>query len=144
MLKFRKATIRDLEDIIKLCDECFDEKTNLKKAKDIYKKTRRDKNNIYLVGMLDEKIVAHAKVTIIPTIYQNMGTYAIVNHFCVDPDFRRNGIASKMLKEIHSICKENKCKTIELWSKNFRKAAHACYKKNGYELQDAGYFVKKV
>ena len=78
---------------------------------------------------MDNKIIAHTKITIIPTIYEKMNTYAILNHVCVKEEYRRHNIATLMLKEIERICRLKKVKTMELWSNNVRVPAHACYKK---------------
>ena len=142
-IKFRIAEEKDVDNIIELCNECFFETTNKEEAKKIFKQTV-DKNNIYLVGELEDKIISHAKITIIPTIYGRMGTYAILNHVCVKPEYRRKKVATKMLDEISKICIANNCKTMELWSNNVRKGAHACYKKYGFVLDDAGFFSKDI
>lgn len=143
-LEFKIATIDDVEDIISLCNECFEEKTDLENARKIFLENEADKNQIYLNGIIDGKIVAHTKITIVPTIYGKMGTYAIVNHVCVKPEYRRHGIGTKLLDEASKICKERNVKTIELWSKNFRTAAHACYNKYGFTAEDAKYFTKEI
>ena len=141
---FRKATISDVENIISLCNECFFEKTSLDYALDTFKKTMNDPNQIYIIGEFENNVIAHAKITIIPTIYEPMSTYSILNHVCVKPEYRRHNIASKMLEEIEKICIENKCKKMELWSNNVRTAAHACYKKFGFTIDDAGFFSKEI
>ena len=96
---FRLATIDDIENIILLCNECFEEKTSLDYALRVFNETKDDKNQIYLVGIADNKIIAHTKITIIPTIYEKMNKYAIINHVCVKPEYRRHNIATKMLDE---------------------------------------------
>lgn len=141
---FRRATIEDIEGIIELCNECFNESTSIAYAKQTFEQTKNDPNQIYVVGVIDKQIVAHTKITIIPTIYEDMNTYAIINHVCVKNDLRRHNIATKMLDEVVKICKESNCKTIELWSKNFRIPAHNCYKKYGFKAEDATFFVKEV
>ncbi len=143
-VNFRKATEEDLEAVISLCNECFFEETSMEYARKIFNETKDDPNDIYLVGEADGKIIAHAKITIIKTIYENMNIYAILNHVCVKPDYRRHNIATKMLEEIQKICKEYNCKAMELWSNNVRVPAHACYKKFGFHLDDAGFFSKKI
>ncbi len=143
-VKFRKATFDDVEKIITLCNECFNEQTSLEYAKKVYKETENDKNQIYLVGLVDDKIIAHTKITIIPTIYEKMNTYSILNHVCVKPDYRRGHIATKMLEECEKISKEQGCVAIELWSNNFRQPAHACYKNFGFEVNDAKFFSKEI
>ena len=143
-VKFRIATFDDVEGIIKLCDECFNEKTSLDYAKKIYRENENDSNQVYVVGMLDDLVVAHAKVQIIPTIYEDMNTYAILNHVCVKPDYRRHNIGTKLLDSCFKIAKEKNCKCVELWWKNFRQAAHGLYHKYGFEVMDAKFFTKDI
>lgn len=143
-VKFRLATSNDVEEIIKLCNECFNENTSIDYAKKVYAQTEHDENQIYIVGEIDGKIIAHTKITIIPTIYEKMNTYSILNHVCVKPEYRRHNIATKMLDECVKICKEKNCVAMELWSMNFRYAAHECYKNYGFVVNDAKFFSKEI
>lgn len=141
---FRRATSEDVPGIIELCNECFNEETSLEYANKVFEETKNDKNQIYLVGLIDGKIIAHTKITIIPTMYEKMNTYSIINHVCVKEEYRRHNIATLMLDEVTKICKEMNCKAIELWSNNFRQPAHACYKKYGFVVNDAKFFSKEI
>lgn len=143
-VKFRRVTIEDIEAVISLCNECFDENTDIEYALDVFKETMNDKNQIYILGEVDGVVIAHAKITVIPTIYQKMNTYSILNHICVKPEYRRHNIATKMLNECYRISKENGCVAMELWSYNFRIPAHACYRNYGFEATDAVFFSKKI
>ena len=143
-VKFEKASLDDVEEIIKLCNECFGESTPIDYAKEVFIKNQNDENQIYLIGKYNDEIIAHTKINIIPTIYQPMQTSAIINHVCVKQSYRRHNIATKMLDEIFKICKENNCVKVELWSNNFREAAHACYKHYGFQVDDAKFFSKVV
>lgn len=143
-VKFRIATLEDVEGIINLCNECFSENTSLEYATRVFKETENDKNQIYIVGEVDGNIIAHTKITIIPTIYEKMNTYSILNHVCVKPDYRRHNIGTKMLVECERISKEHGCVAIELWSNNYRQAAHACYKNYGFVVNDAAFFSKEI
>ena len=143
-VEFKVANYSDLEGIIKLCDECFDEHTNLDYAKKIFEENKDDKNQIYVIGVLNGEIVAHAKVSVIPTIYEDMNTFAILNHVCVKPDLRREHIGTKLLDECFKISKEHNCKCVELWSKNFRVPAHSLYHSYGFEVMDAKFFTKDI
>ena len=142
--EFRVANFDDIEGIIALCNECFDEKTSLEYANKVYMQNIFDKNQIYVVGIVDNKIVAHAKINVIPTIYEDMNTYAILNHVCVKPEYRREHIGTKLLDYCFKIAKETNCKCVELWSKNFRQAAHGLYHKYGFDVMDAKFFTKDV
>lgn len=143
-INFRIATIDDVKNIIDLCNECFNESTSYEFAKESFKKTMNDENQIYVVGFIDGKLIAHMKVTVIPTMYEGMETYAILNHVCVKPEYRRHNIATHMLDYVKKIAKEKNCIALELWSKNFRVPAHACYKNYGFEVVDAKFFSKSI
>lgn len=77
-------------------------------------------------------------------MYEDMNTYAVLNHVCVKPELRREHIGTKMLDECFKIAKENDCKCVELWSKNFRTAAHGLYHSYGFDVMDAKFFTKDV
>lgn len=143
-ITFRIATREDLPAIIDLTNRCFNEDSSLAYAEKIWDETASDPNQIYLNGWRDGKLVAHTKITIIPTIYEEMNVYAILNHVCVDPDVRRQHLGTKLLDEVFRICREHDVKVVEFWSKNFREAAHALYKKYGFEVVDAKFFAKNV
>lgn len=143
-VKFNVATREDIAGIIALTNECFDENSSLDYAYKIFDETKDDLNNIYVVGKLDGKIIAHAKATVVITMYEEMNTFAVLNHVCVKSEYRRNNIATKMLDEITKLCLEKDVKELKLWSKFFRKAAHACYKNYGFIMDDAGFFSKKI
>lgn len=141
---FRIATSDDIEDIITLTNECFEENTPLTYAEEIWRTTEDDPNTVYLNGYLGEQLVAHMRIAIIPTIYEDMGTFAILNHVCVKPDQRRHHLGTKLLDAAFAICQARGCKAVELWSKNFREPAHAMYKKYGFEVVDAKFFSKEI
>ena len=143
-VKFRKAVYDDVESIIKLCNECFFENTNIDYAKNVYTKTENDDNQIYIVGYLNDELVAHAKITIIPTMYEDMNTYSILNHVCVKEKYRRCNIGTRLLEECERISKMKNCSAMKLWSNNFRKPAHECYKNYGFIVNDAKFFSKEI
>lgn len=143
-VNFRLATRADLEDIIALTNECFDEDTPLSYAERIWAQTENDPNTVYLNGYLGDELVAHLRIAIIPTIYEDMNTFAILNHVCVKPSVRRQHLGTRLLDETFRLCKERGVKTVELWSKNFRQAAHGLYHKYGFEVMDAKFFSKDI
>ena len=141
---FRKATIADVEAIVKLCNECFEEDTDIELAKAFFEKNQYDNNQIYLVGEVNGKIIAHTRLTIIPTMFKGMDTYSILNHVCVKPEYRRCNIATYMLDVCEKISKQRNCIAMKLWSKNFRVPAHECYYHYGFVAEDAKFFSKEI
>ena len=145
-IEFRVAEKSDVKDIIKLTNECFEEETTLDFAEWIFGESENDPNQIYLNGYLKEtgELVAHTKITIIPTIYSPMKTFAILNHVCVKPEYRRHHLGWKLLEAAEKICREKNCVAIELWSKNFRVPAHKLYQKYGFIIEEAKFFAKDL
>lgn len=143
-VKFSIMRESDIEETIELCNICFNEETDKGTSKKIYEQNKEDKNQIYLIGKLNDKIIAHMKISVIPTIYGPMSTYAILNHICVHPDYRRHKIGTHMLDEAKKICKNKNCVCMELWSMNFRIPAHALYKDYGFNVEDAKFFKKVI
>lgn len=142
-ITFKLADEFYIKGIVDLCNECFDENTDYEDALDFFKKNRSG-NQIYLIGECNGEVIAHALISIIPTMFQDMETYAILNHVCVKEEYRKHKIASKMLEVIEKICKEKKCISMKLWSKNFRVPAHKCYLRFGFQKIDAGFFEKDI
>lgn len=143
-LIFKKASEKDIPGILKLCNATFDEDTKLDVALKRFKETENDSNQIYLIGVIDDEIIAFTKITIVPTIFDSMSKYAILNHVCVKESMRKHKIATNMLEVVQDICKIRGCDSLKLWSRNFRVAAHACYKKFGFIIDDAGFFYKEI
>jgi len=141
---FKELELEDLKSTIDLCNLCFDEETDYEYAKQVYLETKDDPNNIYINGIYNGEVIAHTKLTIIKTMYKPMATYALINHLCVKPEFRRHHLASHLLDAVFQVAKDYNCVEVSLWSKNFRVPAHSCYKKYGFELLEAGFFTKKV
>ena len=46
--------------------------------------------------------------------------------------------------KLRMFAKKKGCVKMELWSNNVRVAAHACYKRFGFTLDDAGFFSKEI
>ncbi len=139
-IKFRIADASHIHGIVDLCNEVFEENTTYEEADRRYKENENDKNQLYIIGEIDGKIIAHTRVAIISTIFDGMETYAILNHVCVKPEYRKHKIATHMLEVVKKVCQERNCIAIKLWSRNFRVPAHTCYKKFGFVPDDATFF----
>lgn len=58
-VKFRKATFEDIPMLVDLCNKCFDENTDIDRARQLFLKTQDEDTQIYLVGEFNGEIVAH-------------------------------------------------------------------------------------
>ena len=54
-VSFKIATLEDVDAIIELCNECFEENTDIEYAKKVFNESSSDKNQIYIVGYAKEE-----------------------------------------------------------------------------------------
>lgn len=66
-----------------------------------------------------------------------------LTYLVVKEEYRRQGIAKKLLHKLEELCKENNCNAIEFTSANFRTNAHALYKSLGYTIKATSVFIKE-
>ncbi len=144
IVKFSLADASKIRGIVDLCNEVFEEHTDYDEALKLFNENRLDRNQIYVIGEYEGKVIAHTRIAIIPTMFKEMGTFAILNHVCVKPEFRKHHIATKMLEVVRTVCKNHECKEIKLWSRNFRVPAHTCYKNFGFVADDSTFFSIKI
>ena len=141
---FKSLELEDLKSTIDLCNLCFEENNDYSYAEKVFLETKNYPSCVYINGIHNGKVIAHTKLTIIKTMYESMGTYAIINHLCVHPDYRRHHIASYLIKVVFKVAKDYNCNAVKLWSNNYRVAAHNCYKRNGFTLDETGFFTKEI
>ena len=122
-MKFRKTTVEDINNVMKIINE----------AKEYFRKNRVDqwqngypnsdtiyndikKNSSYVLES-ENKILATAMVSFeedktYKKIYNgewlNSGNYAVIHRIAVSEKVKGNGIASAIIKEVESLCKENR------------------------------------
>lgn len=143
-IEYKIMDFSELPRTVNLCNLCFEEETKIEDAEKIYKAQKNDENHIYLIGILNGEVVANLKITIIETIYRGLGTYAMLNHICVHPDYRRQKIGTNLVEEAYKICKRRNVKAVSLWSLNHRSIAHQFYKKLGFTSDEAKFFIKNI
>ena len=92
-LNIRKATIEDIVELKKLEANCFDER-----IRENFSFVLENKNYLYLVAFFNKNIVAYAGASI---SYEQGELLSI----CVDSSYRKQGLATKILKELFFILK---------------------------------------
>lgn len=93
-LNIRKATIEDIVELKKLEAKCFDER-----IRENFSFVLENKNYLYLVAFFNKNIVAYAGASI---SYEQGELLSI----CVDSSYRKQGLATKILKDLFFILKD--------------------------------------
>ncbi len=93
-LNIRKATIEDIVELKKLEAKCFDER-----IRENFSFVLENKNYLYLVAFFNKNVVAYAGASI---SYEQGELLSI----CVDSSYRKQGLATKILKDLFFILKD--------------------------------------
>lgn len=118
----RKATIEDIVELKKLEAKCFDER-----IRENFSFVLENKNYLYLVAFFNKNIVAYAGASI---SYEQGELLSI----CVDSSYRKQSLATKILKELFYILKHTGVLKIFLEVNKNNTPALNLYKKIGFEF----------
>lgn len=113
MITYRKATIEDIDDLIKLritfikeimnIDHDHDDQLVGEALKDYFNKTLKDNNFISWLAIEDDKIVGTSGLSFytLPPSYKNVtGNVAYIMNMYTIPSYRGRGIATYLFEKI--------------------------------------------
>ena len=125
-INIETASIRMLDRFCELEDQCFDQEAFTKRQL-AYLLT--DYNTVGLVAKADGDI---AGFIILQVEIENDTLYGHIITINVAPNYRRKGIATKMLKEIEQILREKGINECHLEVREDNSAALKLYQNSGY------------
>lgn len=138
----REITENELVEYKKLLEDVFNNHTKLEDMKKLHNLIKNDKN-IHILGYFrDNQLIGTVTLNI---IIMPSGKEATIWDLAVSKEYRRQGIASELMKKAETIVKEDKnIKRIWLFSGFHRKEAHKLYSKLGYDENRDKAFVKTM
>ena len=133
---------KDLEQLQKIMRQVFNSNTNDPKAKNFYETSKKNKD-IYVLGYYIENIlVGTVTLNILTT---PSGKEATIWNLAVLKEYRKSGIATKLMNKAEEIVKNYKdIGRIWLFSGVQRKEAHKLYNKLGYDENVDKAFIKYI
>lgn len=135
----------DIEECYEMNKQIFNEEYGLEEVKELYKKLCNNKENYrFLVAKMEGKIVGYTSVIMAYNLFDGNRPLMTLWWVGTHPDYRHQGVASKMFEKIEQIAKENNCELIYFTSENYRKGAHRFYQKMGYDMNKNKAFEKEL
>ena len=133
---------KDLEQLQKIMRQVFNSNTSDPKAKNFYETSKKNKD-IYVLGYYIENIlVGTVTLNILTT---PSGKEATIWNLAVLKEYRKSGIATKLMNKAEEIVKNYKdIGRIWLFSGVQRKEAHKLYNKLGYDENVDKAFIKYI
>ena len=143
----RRATLDDIDDIIKLnkilfdleYDNNFDDTLDTSwpfsnKGIDYYKESIT--NNIALVAVTSNIVVGYLIWTLNTENSYNTAKQAELNNMCVLEKYRKYGVGTRLFNEFKNICKQNHIDEIIVTSSYANISAINFYKKNWFKERE--------
>lgn len=124
MIKFELLSDKNINAVWELEKLCFDDPWTYK----MFESEIDNNISVYLVGIDEEKdiVVAYAGIWL-------MYDYGDITNIAVHPEYRREGIAKKMLSLLINICREKSIERICLEVKESNKSAIKLYEYLGFK-----------
>ncbi|MBN2840330.1 MAG: GNAT family N-acetyltransferase [Coriobacteriia bacterium] len=102
-----------------------------------------DPDHVLLAARDSGGCIGTATGVICHGLYGGYDTYMVVEDMVVEPEYRRQGVASALLSALESIASERGCNQVILLTESVREDAVALYRANGFEARWTG-FKKKL
>ena len=132
---------RDLEQLQQILKNAFNNTISYEKMQNLYKISKENKD-IYILGYyIDDNLVGTVTLNILTL---PSGKDATIWDLAIKEDYRRLGIATKLMNKAEEIAKQEDIKRIWLFSGFHRKCAHELYRKLGYDENRDKAFVKEI
>ncbi|MDZ7798918.1 MAG: GNAT family N-acetyltransferase [Patescibacteria group bacterium] len=146
-MKFRPAKKSDFSEIMRLYEQLWSPgkivPKNMKKLKKAWHKIIKANYDYELVLEKNNKLIGHVTLRIIPEFWlkDKMG---LIDDVVIDKDYRGQGLADKMMKEIKKIAKKKKVKTLVLYTEDYRPKAIKLYNRLKYQKLDKIWYKKEI
>ena len=132
---------KDLEQLQQILKDVFNNTISYEKMENLYKISKENKD-IYILGYyIDDNLVGTVTLNILTL---PSGKDATIWDLAIKEDYRRLGIATKLMNKAEEITKQEDIKRIWLFSGFHRKCAHELYRKLGYDENRDKAFVKEI
>lgn len=133
----------DFESVKKMLIDCFPEAAEtLMETLNTKESFKLDKNKyIQLVAVVENVVVGYSIVSRnFDPILKRYNFW--IDYVCVNQEYRRRGIAKKLLLEIEKIAIDEDVVLLQLTSSRFRTSARKLYSDIGYEIRESDIFRK--
>jgi GNAT superfamily N-acetyltransferase len=127
-----KIEDKDLEDLAALYGELVNEKTDIVKLRETYRRVGGTLEYIVLGAKVDGILIGSLMGIVCTDLIVDCRPFMYVDNVIVKNGYRGKGIGGKLLRKIEETAKQRDCYACIIISKSFREEAHRFYEKLGY------------
>ena len=133
-MEFRELTERDLPSLIELYKQLDpeDDESSMKESLCTWHEIEKNPNIRYFGAIDDDKVVATCYVVYIPNLTRGNRGICFIENVVTDKNYRKRGLASKVIDMAILFAKEKNCYKAILQSGIAREEAHRFYESKGF------------
>ena len=134
-MEFRELNKNDIPSLLELYVQLSDENDgfDLQKATEIWVDEIENNKNIHYFGAVENgKVVSTCYCVIIPNLTRGYRSICFIENVVTHKDFRKQGLARKVIDMAVETARKNKCFKVILQSGSGRKEAHKFYEGLGF------------
>ena len=133
-MEFRRLTLSDLESLLELYKQldADDNERSVEQSKKVWKEIEADANIQYFGAIDDGRVVSTCYAVYIPNLTRNNRGICFIENVVTDKEYRRLGLASRVLDMAIAFAKDCHCYKVILQSGRGRTEAHQFYKNKGF------------
>ena len=136
-----KIEERDLEQLRQILKNVFNNDISYEKMQNLYQMIK-DNKDIHMLGYyINDNLVGTVTLNILTLL---SGKEATIWDLALIEEYRKLGIATKLMTRAEEIAKKENITRIWLFSGFHRKCAHELYRKLGYDENRDKAFVKQI
>lgn len=135
-LIFEKLKEEELEEVALLYDAERNVITNREKMIKTFNRIKDDEDYYMITAKLDDEVVGFTKAILNHDIFEENNDFITVWSLRVKKEFRRKGIAIRLIKYIEEIATNINCEFICLIAEKNNVSANSLYKKLGYKCEN--------
>ena len=133
-MEFRKLTVSDLPSLLELYRQLDenDDQCSFEQSKKGWDEIE-DNSNIQYFGAIDDgKVVSTCYAVYIPNLTRGSRGICFIENVVTDKEYRKRGLASKVIDMAIAFAKEHHCYKAILQSGTSRTEAHRFYENKGF------------
>ncbi len=132
----------DLEAIGRLHAHFWGEVSDADEMAETLRHLGADPDHALLAARIDGTCVGTATGVVCRGLYGGADAYLVIEDVVVDPEYRRQGVATALLGELERFACEHGCKQMILLTESCRADAAALYESAGFAARWTGYKKK--
>lgn len=133
-MEFRKLTVSDLPSLLELYRQLDenDEQCSFEQNKRAWDEIEENSNIQYFGAIDDGKVVSTCYAVYIPNLTRGSRGICFIENVVTDKEYRKRGLASKVIDMAIAFAKEHHCYKAILQSGTSRTEAHRFYENKGF------------